>query len=156
MLTRRAALLITMLVVPGSLWAFLNAAKNDLVHLNRSLIQQVQAAYRRYDETEDKIAANERLGRVSSRFYLRYRFPEGDAEQQMEMFDRLFVRFRDCDPETVEYGPDRSPRKSPDGRELAHVQTVMRGRTEDDEPMRLSVEWVQFKGSWYIDDYSIE
>jgi len=152
----RIASLFVGLFVAATLWWFLNDAKNDVVTLNRSLIGQIKAAYKKFDEASDKLEAGDRLARVQARFFIKYHFPEGNPDRLQTMMEGLFDHFDRCDPESVMYGEDDKPRKTEDGREHNHRQVVMQGRQRDGSAMTLTVEWVQFKGSWYIDDYSVE
>jgi hypothetical protein len=155
MTAARAAGFISSMVIAASLWGFLNSAKNDVAYLSRSLIRQVRAAHDRYEAAEDKLAANERLAHVSTMFFVKYHFPEGSPERLQNAFEVVFNTFRRCDPDTVAYG-DTSPRKTEDGVERPHRQVIVKGSTARDEPITLTLEWVQFKGSWYLDDYRVE
>src|SRR5215210_6788858 len=87
----RWATWIALLIFGAILWAGLNADKNAVTSpkaLTRSLIKQIQRA-----EPGDE--------RVQSRFYIRYRFPEGAPNRQETLFERLFYALGECRPEEI-------------------------------------------------------
>jgi hypothetical protein len=150
----RAATLIALLAIPAALWGFLNGAKNDVLEINRSLIGQVQAVREKARQESDPIAAEEHYGKAQARFYIRFRYPEGNPDRQQMMLESLFHLLGSCDPETARYGEDE-PRKTEDGLSHNHRQVLVEGKNSDGERATLALEWVQFRGSWYIDDYQV-
>ena len=135
----RAFAWMGVLVIPAALWAMLNSARNDLLYLTRSVASQVRKAG---DDPE-----------AFSRFYIRLRFPDGNPDRQEAMFGRLWYALLDCEPEQVTYG-DRSPIRAEDQKTHAHGEVIMKGRSRRrDEPVTLSIHWIQYRGSWYIDDF---
>jgi hypothetical protein len=139
----RVATLIVMMLIPSALWGYLNHVKSDMLMHTRFVIRQVSRADAEGDE------------RSWHRFYTRYRFPEGSPQRQEMLFEELWDLFRGLRPESVTYG-SRERLRTEDGRERNCRQVLVRGRDRDGEPMALSLDWVQYRGSWYLQDYRDE
>lgn len=136
MTPRRAAVYIAILLVPAMLYGFVQAGKNDLLLATRSLMGQAKKA------REDTWA----------QFYVRYRYPLGDAGRQESLFAQLWSLFQDCTPESARYG-DRTPHVGPDGRRRDRREVIVRGSTRAGDRVTLRVDWVRHAGGWYILDF---
>ena len=148
----RAAAWLVVLAVPAILWGCLNGAKNDLLLTTRNLVRQIRKAH---DEVRlDDAHSLDRLGSAQAGFYNRFRFPEGHPEDQEWVFDGLWSVLRDCDPETAVYGV--AGRKAlGDGRSLPLRPVLLQGESVSGGPLKVRVDWVQYRGSWYIDGYEV-
>jgi hypothetical protein len=143
---------LVVLAIPAILWGCLTAAKNDLLVTTRSLVRQIQHAHE--GVRLDDLKSQDRLASTQVRFYNRYRFPEGPPQEQEWMFDALWSVLRDCDPDTATYG--ESGRKAlGDGRSLPLRAVMIRGQSVSGGPLRVRLDWVQYRGSWYIDSYEV-
>jgi hypothetical protein len=140
MTPRRAATLIVMLLIPGVLWGYLNHVKNDVLMSTRFVIKKVQLAETKGDE------------RSPARFFIRYRLPVGDPDRQERLFQELWSVFRDLRPTRVRYG-NTERLVTEDGRARNHRQVIVEGKDLSGEAMTFSLDWVQYRGSWYIQDY---
>ena len=129
------AVLLAMTGVPGGLWLYLNGVRNNMVSLTGFLVRQV------HQGNEDSQA----------RFYTRYRFPEGDHEP--EEFIQLWYALYDVDPSEVVYG-DQEPLECVDGKTRRHKQVIIRGEDLKGSDLTVELEWVRYRGSWYIHSYN--
>ena len=127
--------LLAITLAPAGLWFYLNGVKNDMLGLTRFLVRQVH----RGDEESQ------------ARFYSRYRFPDGDAEP--ETFIALWNALDACDPKSPVYG-DQTPLRCQDGKTRTHKQVIVRGETAEGAPVVVELEWVRYRGSWYIHEYA--
>jgi hypothetical protein len=137
MTPRRFAVFIVMMLFPAIIWGFTMAGKNDLLLATRSLMGQAKKA---------------RHGTFSA-FYIKYRFPEGNPSRQEVVFEKLWDVFRDCTPEKTAYGLD-TKLMADDGKPHDRRQVVVQGRSEQGQPVSVTVEWIRHGGKWYIHDFS--
>lgn len=151
----RAVTIIATLAIPAALWGFLNAAKHDVLTFQRALIRQVRAADAEYRGAGPSLEAGDRLARVQSRFFLRYRHPEEPPDAQELLFGGLWYYLARAEPESCAYG-DRSPQRDADGRAHPRREVLIDSADRKEEPVKLAVDWVQYRGSWYIGAYRID
>lgn len=131
------------LLIPAIFWMVMDNAKNDLITRSRYVAKRARE-----------------IGGLSEnapqQFYLKYRFPEGNPSRQEVLLGGLWSIFTQCDAEEVTYDGERKLRRAEDGapRNFQNVKVIARkpegGRVE------IVLEWVQYHGSWYIDDYLMD
>lgn len=137
MTPRRFAVFILFLLLPGMLWGFAWAGKEDLLLKTRSLMGQ---------------AKKNRRG-VRDGFVEQFRVPVENAEAASERLLRLWAVFQACTPTETRYG-SRASLVLSDGKEHEHRQVLVRGRTPDGQSVEVRVEWVRHSGNWYVHDFS--
>jgi hypothetical protein len=149
-----------MLAISAGLYAYLDHARNDVAVTTRSLVKQVrkvealaEAEIKAVDENgadsaDRMLKATERLERAQARLFIRFHHPERDPDEGMQRFDELWRLLREGDPETVRYSE-----KQPKGDPAAHKRVVLRSRDRDGDSIPLTLEWVRFRGGWYVDDF---
>jgi hypothetical protein len=140
-----------LMLLPAALWASLNCARNDVLYASRTLIGQVRKARERLAQAPESVEARERYAMAQARFYARYRYPEGNPEDQASRFEEYFRTLATCEAETAHYGGEL-PRKTEDGREHPHRQVLLLGKNRDGERVTVALEWIRYRGTWYIDD----
>lgn len=147
---------VAIVVIPTALYLYLDHVRNDVAFTTRSLVKQVrkaeevaQAEIRSAevgsgDEAMDRLLrASERLERVHTRLFLKFHHPERNPDEQMQRFESLWRALRDADPETVRYA-EKQPKEDPG----SHKRVVL-----GDEATRLSIDWVRYRGNWYVDSF---
>jgi hypothetical protein len=138
---RRPVLMAVALAIPPILlYLYVRAEYDNTVAKTRSLARQVRAA----TDPEQAI----------QRMFIKYRLPEGIPDRQEWMLGSLFYRLRDFTLATAEYG-DRAPLECDDGKTRPHKQVICKGKTAGGDSREIRVEWVQYKGSWYVEDWSV-
>jgi hypothetical protein len=156
----RAITFIAILAIPAGLYAYLDHARNDVSVYTRGLVKQVQKAEARAEvemkATDERgaadpdafLAANERLARAHQRMFMRFHHPERVPDAEEMKFEELWVLLDDGDPETVKYSE-----KQPESDRASHKRVVLTTRASDGDKMPLTIDWVRYRGSWYIDDF---
>lgn len=149
----RAVIFVIMLAIPAALWGFLNAAKNDVPAMTRSLIKQIDSASAGVDYSDMESVS--RLGGVQANFFIRYRYPDGDPDRQEMLFGGLWRLLDDSDPKSVtrrDVAPTMKVGDKTHTRQRVRVTSLSREGT----PVNLDLDWVQFRGSWYIQGYWVD
>ena len=137
MTPRRFATLIVALLLPALLWGMVEHGKNDLLLKTRSLMGQ---------------AKKDRPGLFDG-FFMQYRLPEGDPEEQLAKLGRVWRVLQECTPESTRYG-ERTPVMADGGRKRERRQVAVRGRTRSGERVEFEVDWIRHAGNWYIHEVS--
>ena len=128
------------LAIPALLWGFLNGAKNDLLERSGSLVKQIHAIG----------GDNEKA--VQS-FFIKYRHPESNPNDQDFLFERLWFVLLDCQPSEITYATEQVLKKGVDGREHNARSVRIDGRKRDGEKTTIVLDWMQYRGSWYLTGY---
>jgi len=137
----RAATWASIFVIPGVLWGVLNSARNDLVARTRSLVRQVQRC-----EPHDELA--------QSSFFIKSRFPEDSPDRLEEVLGPLWHVLRRCDAEGATHTGEEYRERADDGKQYTVRLIKLPSRTPSGRLTYLVIEWMRYRGSWYIHDYS--
>ncbi len=162
MTAARAVTIIAILVIPACLYAYLDHARNDVAFTTRGLVKQVRKAEARAEveikATDERGAADpnayhvagERLARAHQRLFLRFHHPERSPDDEERKFETLWSLLSEGDPTSVAYA-DRQPRSDP----AAHKRVTLTTLDRDGDSMPLTIDWVRYRGGWYIDDFHL-
>jgi hypothetical protein len=147
----RAAFLVIMLLIPAVLWGWAMSVRDDAAKLTVSVIRQVQTVGPRDLRVGHEDAAVEA---AFSRFFRRYRYPDGNLEDQLRHFESLWPALLRCSPASVKQsGEDRFEVQA--GRTLPRRIVMVAGTDPAGEAMEVELRWVQYRGSWYIHSYEL-
>jgi hypothetical protein len=134
---------LVFVAVAAGAWGYLShlgngmsTVRDDLVGRTRFLIRQAHT-----DDAESR-----------ARLAARYTLPSGDAAQAKAQFEELWAMLRLGDPGSVaNSGPPSEPADPAHPRR----QVIFRGRDEQGQPAWLRVDWVQIKGTWYVNGFKV-
>jgi hypothetical protein len=156
----RLVTVIAIVLIPVCLYAYLDHARNDVSVYTRGLVKQIQKAEalaeaqmkasdeRGAGDPDAFLAANERLARAHQRMFIRFHQPDRAPDADEWRFEELWRLLSDGDPGSVKYSE-----KQPKSDAGSHKRVTLISRDRDGDKMPLTIEWIKYRGGWYIDDF---
>ena len=134
----RATTIGAVIVLLALLMGWVDHERNDLLYYTRSIASQARKA-------------GPENARAAGVFAKRLQIPETDGADPAQSA-HLYAILSQLQPEVVKYGDDR-PITGPDGREHPHRQVVLEGYAPSGRPATLRLEWIQYRGNWYVAEH---
>jgi len=131
--------LLSGMVIAGGLYLVLDHSRNDMLYRSRSIISQRQKM-----QPDD-----------FPFFFNALRYPEGNPDDQYPLLERFWLDTGGYTVREAAYG-NTEPLVASDGERRQHRQVRVDGTAGDGEARRLTLEWVRYRGSWYLHGYGNE